>query len=63
MCTRTYTHTQGQTINFLDVEKRENRQLKMPDRVGAAIPVKDSECKLVALIGRKICLVDRETGM
>ena len=33
----------------------------MPDKVGAVIPVEGSD-KLVALVGTKICLVDRETG-
>ena len=30
--------------------------------MGAVIPVERSDSKLVALIGRKICIVDRETG-
>lgn len=38
-----------------------HRVLNMPDKVGAVIPVEGSD-KLVALVGTKICLVDRETG-
>ena len=34
----------------------------MPDMVGAVIPVEESN-KLVVLVGRKICLVDRKTGV
>ena len=34
----------------------------MPDMVGAVIPVEGSD-KLLVLIGTKICLVDRETGV
>ena len=34
----------------------------MPDMVGAVVPVEGSD-KLVVLVGRKICLVDRETGL
>ena len=34
----------------------------MPDSVSAVVPVEGSPNKVMALIGRKICLVDRETG-
>ena len=34
----------------------------MDDAVGAVIPVAGSDTKLVALIGRKICILDRNTG-
>ena len=34
----------------------------MPDTVSAVVPVEGSPNKVMALIGRKICLVDRETG-
>jgi len=34
----------------------------MPDTVSAVMPVEGSPNKVVALIGRKICLVDRKTG-
>ena len=34
----------------------------MPGMVGAAVPVQDSD-KLVVLVDRKVCLVDRETGL
>ena len=33
----------------------------MGDTVGAVIPLENNE-KLVAVVGRRICLVDRETG-
>ncbi len=33
----------------------------MPQTVGAAVPVAKSD-KLVTLMGRRICLVDRESG-
>ena len=38
------------------------RKLKMPDTVSVVVPVEGSPNKVMALIGRKICLVDRETG-
>ena len=38
------------------------RSLKMDDTVSAVIPVAGDSEKLVALIGRRICLVHRETG-
>ena len=34
----------------------------MPDTVGAVVPVEGSD-KLLVLVGMKICLVDRETGV
>lgn len=34
----------------------------MADKVGAVIPVQDSD-KLLVLVGRKVCIVDRETGV
>ena len=52
----------GQTINHLDVETGQNRAVKLHDTVGAAIPVEGSETELVALVGKNVCLVDRETG-
>lgn len=51
-----------QTINFLDMDLQKNRSLKMPDTVGAVIQAEGSTNKLVALIGKNICLVDSETG-
>ena len=53
---------EGKSINFLDVNTRSNRSLQLEDRVGAAIPCRDDDSKLVAVIGRSICLVDRESG-
>ena len=53
---------EGKSINFLDVNTRSNRSLPLEDRVGAAIPCQDDDRKLVAVLGRKICLVDRESG-
>jgi len=52
----------GQTINHLDVETGQNKAVKLHDTVGAAIPVEGSETELVALVGKDICLVNRETG-
>ena len=40
-----------------------NRKLKMSDTVSAVVPVEGYPTKMVALIGRNICYVDRETGM
>ena len=50
------------SINFLDMNTRSNHVLQFEDRVGAAIPCLDDDSKLVAVIGRSICLVDRESG-
>ena len=41
----------------------QNRKLKMSDKVSAVVPVEGYPTKMVALIGRNICYVDRETGM
>lgn len=38
------------------------RSVKMPGRVGAVIPVEGSD-NLLAGIERKLCLVDRKTGI
>ena len=35
----------------------------MSDTVSAVVPVEGYPSKVVALIGRNICYVDRETGM
>jgi len=40
-----------------------HRKLKMSDTVSAVVPVEGYPSKVVALIGRNICYVDRETGM
>ena len=53
---------EGKSINFLDLNTQSNRSLQLEDRVGAAIPCQDDDNKLVAVIGRNICLVDRESG-
>ena len=53
---------EGKSINFLDLNTRKNRSLQLEDRVGAAIPCQDDDSKLVAVMGRSICLVDRESG-
>jgi len=52
----------GQTINHLDVETRQNKAVKLHDTVGAAIPVEGSKTELIALVGKNVCFVDRETG-
>ena len=50
-------------INFLDVNTRSNRSLQLEGRpASAAIPCQDDDSKLVAMIGRTICLVDRGSG-
>lgn len=38
------------------------RVLEVSERVSAAIPVQDSTSKLVVLLGKQICLLDRSTG-
>ena len=38
------------------------RSIKLSDPVGAIIPVEGSD-KLLAAVGRKLCLVDRQTGI
>ena len=53
----------GKTLNFLNVSTRTNRTIETEDQVGAAIPCEDDDSKLIAVTGRNICLVDRETGM
>ena len=53
---------EGKSINFLDVNTRSNRSLQLEDKVGAAIPCEDDDNKLVAVIGKSICLVDRASG-
>ena len=57
-----WVNFKGKSINFLDVNTRSNRSLQFEDGIGAAIPCQDDDSKLVAMIGRKICLVDRESG-
>ncbi len=37
------------------------RSVELPDIVGAAIPIAKSD-RLVALVGKKICIVERESG-
>ena len=54
--------TKDSTINFLNVESGDNRSLKMRGPVSAVIPVAGHSNKLVALIERAICFVDKETG-
>ena len=54
---------EGKSINFLNVNTRTNRSIQLEDKVGAAIPCEDDDSKLVAVIGRSICLVDRESGL
>ena len=53
---------EGRSINFLNVNTRTNHSIQLMYRVGAAIPCKDDDSKLIAVSGRDICLVDRETG-
>ena len=50
------------TINFLNVESGDNQSLKMCSAVSAVVPVAGRSDKLVALIERAICIVDKETG-
>ena len=49
------------TINFLDVEKGSNRAVQMAERIGAAIPIVQSD-HLAVLMGLRIIIVDRESG-
>lgn len=49
-------------INFTDVSTKHTRTITLPECVGAAIPVEGSASQLVALVGRSICIVDRQTG-
>ncbi len=51
----------GKTINFLNVSTKKNRSIVTDDRVGAAVPCLSGK-RLIASIGRKLVLVDRETG-
>lgn len=37
------------------------REIKLPGTVGAVVPVEGSK-DLIALVGRKVCRVNRETG-
>lgn len=50
------------TINLFDLSTSKNRSLKFEETVSAVIPVRDCSSKLLALLGKKICLVDRENG-
>ena len=49
------------TINFLRLSDSSNRVLEMGDTVGAAIPYASND-KLLAMVGRNICEVDRVSG-
>nr|CAR31337.1 luciferin-regenerating enzyme [Suberites domuncula] len=49
------------TINFLNLATIENRSMQLPEKVGFVIPVEGSS-NLLAGIGTKLCLVNRETG-
>ncbi|XP_064383141.1 regucalcin-like [Halichondria panicea] len=49
------------SINFLNVDTAQNRSIKLLDTVGAVIPIQGST-NLLAAVGRKLCIVDRETG-
>ena len=51
----------GKSINFLKLSDGNNRSFKFPEKVSAAIPCKSGK-NIVALIGKKICLVDHVTG-
>ena len=57
-----WVNFKSKTINLLDVNTQSNRSLQFEDSIGAAIPCQDDDSKLVAMIGRSICLVDRESG-
>lgn len=54
---------EGKTIDFLDLETTTHRSLQLSDRVGAVIPCENDDSKLIAVIGRKICFVNRITGI
>lgn len=41
---------------------RAHRSISLPENVGSAIPMEGSASQMVALVGRKVCIVDRQTG-
>jgi gluconolactonase/condensin complex subunit 2 len=51
----------GKTINFFNLLTNTNKSLQVDTYVGAAIPCKTGN-NVVAMIGRAVCLVDRDTG-
>ena len=53
---------EGKTVNFLNLNTRNNSTIQLNARVGAAIPCEDDSNKLIAVIEREICVVDRESG-
>ncbi len=52
---------EGKTINFLNLSTLTNRTLPTEDYVGAAVPCTDGK-RLIASLGKRLVLVDRETG-
>lgn len=52
----------GKSINFLELDSITNRSIMLSEAAHAAIPCANDDTKLVAVIGRNICLVNRATG-
>jgi sugar lactone lactonase YvrE len=54
----------GMSINFLQLSdgNHTNRKLQLSDKPSIAIPCTSDANKLLVLLGRKICLLDRNTG-
>ncbi|KAL5506570.1 hypothetical protein EMCRGX_G008242 [Ephydatia muelleri] len=50
------------TVNFTNVDSKHTRSISLPENVGSAIPMEGSASQMVALVGRKVCIVDRQTG-
>ena len=61
-CREELVWADNETINFLNVNSGANRSIQLEDKVGTAIPCENDDSKLIAVSGRNICLVDRESG-
>ena len=53
---------EGRSINFIDLSTKTNRSLTTSAQVGAAVPGTNGK-RLIASIGKKLVLVDRDTGI
>ncbi len=54
-------HRQAEILHVFIIFFAFVREIRLPGTVGAVVPVEGSK-DLVALVGRKVCLVNRETG-
>ena len=52
----------GMSVNFFQLDNNTNRKLSLSQKPSIAIPCTYNNNRLLVLLGRKICLIDRESG-